>query len=38
MMEVKLFKRILQELKNSLSLNKNHIDKALYEDFSKKCL
>ncbi len=35
-MEVKVFKRILQELKNSLSLNKNHIDKALYEDFSKK--
>jgi len=35
-MEIKLFKKILSELKNNLSLNKNYIDKALYEDFSKK--
>ena len=36
MMEIKLFKKILSELKKNLSFNKNYIDKALYEDFSKK--
>ena len=35
-MEIKLFKKILSELKKNLSFNKNYIDKALYEDFSKK--
>ena len=35
-MDSKLFKTILVELKKNFLLNKNLIDKALYEDFSKK--